>query len=67
MDREQLIRSLRRYAGDRELPFKVDKKKGKGSHYRVKLDARTTTIQKNLNPGRIARILKQLGVDPADL
>jgi predicted RNA binding protein YcfA (HicA-like mRNA interferase family) len=40
---------------------------GKGSHYRVRVGAKVTTIQKDLNPGRIERILKQLGVSPADL
>lgn len=65
MKREQLIRSLRRYAKDRDLDLVVDTKKGKGSHYRVRLGDKVTTIQKDLNPGRIERILKQLGVDPA--
>ncbi|GJE03593.1 hypothetical protein [Methylobacterium isbiliense] len=67
MTRDQLIRSLRTYARKRALPFDEDRKKGKGSHYRVRVGGKVTTIQSELNPNRIARILKQLGVDPADL
>jgi hypothetical protein len=67
MNREQLIRALRKYARKRGLVFVVDTKKGSGSHYRVKLGTEITTVQSELNPGRIERLLKQLKVDPADL
>jgi hypothetical protein len=67
MNREQLVRALRKLARARGLSFDVDRVKGKGSHYRVKFGLRTTTIQYELTPGRIARILKQLGINPADL
>ncbi len=67
MNREQLIRSLKRYARKNNLPHDVDKKKGKGSHYTFFLGDKFTTLQNKLNPGRIERALKQLGVDPADL
>lgn len=67
MNRDQLIRALRRYAKDRGLRFEVDTKKGSGSHYRVRLGDKVSTLQKDLNPGRIERFLKQLGVTPADL
>ena len=65
MTREQLIQSLRRYCKKRDIPFEVDTKKGNGSHYRVRVGDQVTTVQQGLNPGRIERILKQLGVDPA--
>jgi predicted RNA binding protein YcfA (HicA-like mRNA interferase family) len=42
-------------------------RKGRGSHYRLRLGDRVTTVQKDLNPGRIERILKQLGIHRADL
>lgn len=67
MTRDQLIRRLRRYAKDHNLGFEVDTKKGNGSHYRVKLGSQVSTLQKDLNPGRIERFLKQLGIDPADV
>lgn len=67
MTREQLIQSLRRYARKQKIAFEVDTKKGDGSHYRVTLGTKVSTLQQKLNPGRIQRFLKQLGVDPADL
>lgn len=67
MNRDGLIRALRRYAGRRDLPFELYTKKGKGSHYRLRLGDRITTVQSELSPGRIERVLKQLGIDPADL
>lgn len=60
--RDQLIRALRRYSKKNGLPFEVDRKKGKGSHYWVRVGDKSTTVQHELNPGRIERILKQLGV-----
>lgn len=67
MNRDQLIRALRRYAKTRDLAFQVDTKRGKGSHYRVRVGERVTTIQNDLNAGRIERILKQLNVRQGDL
>jgi hypothetical protein len=67
MTREQLLSALRKYARKRNLTLEVDKKKGAGSHYRVKLNGTVSTLQDKLNPGRIQRFLKQIGVDPADL
>jgi len=65
MSRDQLIQALRRYARKRDLAWTLDKKKGKGSHYRVRVGMRVTTVQKDLNPGRID--LKQLDINAADL
>lgn len=67
MNREGLIRALRKYARKNDLFFAVDKKKGNGSHYIVRLGTEWTTVQSELTPGRIERILKQLAVDPAAL
>jgi len=67
MNRDGLIRALRKYARKRGLPIQVDKKRGDGSHYRVRLGDKVTTVQKDLNPGRIERVLRQLNVNPADL
>ncbi len=62
--RDQVIQALRRYCKKNGIPFEVDRKKGKGSHYWVRVGDRATTVQQKLNPGRIERFLKQLGVDP---
>lgn len=67
MNRDGLIRALRKYARRHGLSIVVDKKKGNGSHYRVRLGSLIMTVQTDLIPGRVERILKQLGVNPADL
>jgi mRNA interferase HicA len=67
MNRDQLIRALRKYARNHGLLWDLDTRKGKGSHYWVQVGDRFTTVQSDLNPGRIERILKQLKVDRADL
>ena len=67
MNRDQLIRALRGLARKRGIRFALDTRKGKGSHYRVEFGTRWTTIQHDLNPGRIQRILRQLDIDPADI
>lgn len=67
MNRDQLIRALRKYARHKGIAFDLDTKKGKGSHYWVQVGDQFTTVQHDLNPGRIERVLKQLKVDRADL
>jgi hypothetical protein len=66
--REALVRALRRYAARQNLPFRLDKAGGKGSHYRLRLGDAVTTLQSGeLTPLLVNRICKQLGVDPAAL
>lgn len=67
MNRDQLVRRLRKYARKRGIRFAVDAKKGNGSHYRVVVGDEITTMQQDLNPGRIERLLKQLKIDLSDL
>ena len=67
MNRDGLIRALRKYARKSGLGFDLDTNKGKGAHYRVRLGDRVTTVQSDLNPGRIERILKQLNIDSLNL
>jgi len=67
MNRDQLIRSIKKLAKKNGVNFEVDRSKGKGSHYWVEYGSKATTIQKDLNPGRIERALKQLDIDPADI
>lgn len=64
MKREQLLRELRKIAKDRNLELTVFESKGKGSHYRVSLDGKMTTIKSGeLTPTYVRLIKKQLGID----
>lgn len=67
MNREKLIRDLRRYAKRNDLHFKVSKRKGKGSHYIVEVGSEWTTMQSDLDVPEMQRSLKQLKIDPAAL
>lgn len=49
------------------MHFDVNKKKGNGSHYRVEVGDRWTIVPSHLNPVMVRVVLKQLGVDPAEL
>ncbi len=64
MTREALIRELRALARQRRLAFEVYTNRGKGSHYRVRLGDRMTTIQSGeLTTLMVRTIRKQLGID----
>ena len=68
MKREALIRALRRYARERDIPFDVNSARGKGAHARVRLADRVTTVQSGeLSPFHVERICKQLGIESVDL
>jgi hypothetical protein len=68
LKRDDLIRSLRRYARKRGFPFDLDKTGGKGGHYRLRVGDRITTVQSGeLTPFHVTRICKQLAIDPADI
>ncbi|MBL8580561.1 MAG: type II toxin-antitoxin system HicA family toxin [Mesorhizobium sp.] len=64
MKREALIRELRALARERGLQFEVFTDRGKGSHFRVRLGDRRTTIQSGeLTPLMVRTIRKQLGIE----
>ncbi|CAN7734161.1 hypothetical protein [Neorhizobium tomejilense] len=64
MKREQFLRELRKIAKDQDLELEIFEDKGKGSHYRVKLNGRITTIKSGeLTPGYVRLIKKQLGLE----
>lgn len=67
MNREQLVRALRKYCRKRGIRFEIDERKGKGSHYVVTVGDKTSTLQASLKPGKIERFLKQVAINPADL
>jgi hypothetical protein len=63
MKREALIRELRAIARKQGWIFEVFTDRGKGSHYRVRLGDRITTIQSGeLSELRVRTIKKQLGL-----
>ncbi|AXS42347.1 hypothetical protein D1F64_01140 [Breoghania sp. L-A4] len=61
--RVQFLREIRALARARSLFVKVDTKKGKGSHFRVRVGQRVTTIPEKLSPLMTRIIRKQLGLD----
>lgn len=64
MKREQLLRELRKLARKNDVSFEVYEDHGKGSHYRVKYDGRSTTVKSGeLKPGYVQLIKKQLGIE----
>ncbi len=64
MKREQFLRALRREASALGLPFRIDRAAGKGSHYRVHVGNRFTTVQSGeLTPLMIRTIRRQLGLE----
>jgi hypothetical protein len=67
MNREDLIRALRRYCRKRGMAFALDTKRGKGAHYLVVVGDRRTTLQSNMSAHIVRLALKQLNVRPEDL
>lgn len=67
MNRDDLIRALRKYCRKRDIPFAVDEQKGKGSHYMVTVGDRRTTVQSHISPLIIRKICGQLGIYPSEL
>ena len=65
MKTPELIRKLKKYARKRNLELTVRKHESKGSHRRIYLGDRSTTIPwaTNLKTGTIHAVLKQLNVD----
>ena len=63
MKREQFLRQLRREARILNVDFRVEETEGKGSHYRLYLGSRATTIKSgDLKPGYMKLIRRQLGL-----
>lgn len=64
MKREALIRELRKLTREQGKAFEVFTNRGKGSHYRVRLGDRVTTIQSGeLSTLHVKTIRRQLGID----
>ena len=68
MKRDDLIRALRRYARKKHIAFDLMKAPGQGSHYRIQVGDRVTTLRAGeLSPFHVRRICQQIGIDPATL
>ncbi|MDO9415769.1 hypothetical protein [Pararhizobium sp.] len=63
MTREQFLRELRHLARARSLDLKIIVNRGKGSHYRITLGDRATTLKSGeLTPAYVQLVRKQLGI-----
>ena len=64
MKREAFLRELRKLARARGLEVEVLANRGKGSHCRIKVGDRFTTLKSgDLTPRYMALVRKQLGLD----
>lgn len=63
MKRDQFIRELRKIAKDQNKELEIYEDKGKGSHYRVRFDGKSTTLKSGeLTPTYVRLVKKQLGI-----
>ncbi len=66
----ELVRALRRLAKARQLCFEYEARRGKGSHGQLLFGDKLTTIKdlkKEIGPGLLHDMLKQLGLKMDDL
>lgn len=70
MNGNELMRKLRKYAKRHGLNLAVETHRGKGSHGTLYLGNHRTTLKdrkKEISPGLLNVMLKDLGVDPKDI
>ncbi|MPZ11457.1 MAG: hypothetical protein GEU89_14795 [Kiloniellaceae bacterium] len=70
MNGSELLGKIRRYAKGRGLQVELVTRKGKGSHGRLYVGGRFTTVKdrkKEIGPSLLAKMLRDLGIDPNDL
>jgi len=66
----ELLRKLRRLGRARGVEVRVDQRQGKGSHATLFYGGRKTTLKdprKEIGPGLLGSMLRQLGLKPRDL
>lgn len=64
MNGREFVRRARRYARRHKLAFRFDTTSGKGSHGRLHLGDRLTTVPYGeIGPGLFASMLKDLDID----
>ncbi|MDE2899323.1 MAG: hypothetical protein OXO54_13485 [Chloroflexota bacterium] len=67
MTSREFIRRARRYARNTRQDFRFDPARGKGSHGRLHVGSRFTTVkQGELSRGLLAAMLRQLNIDRED-
>jgi mRNA interferase HicA len=67
MNGREFIRRVKRYARRAERDFYLDRGRGKGSHWTVYIDDRTTIVQHGeIPPGTLASMLRQLNINPRE-
>jgi hypothetical protein len=68
MSRDALLRALNAYAKAHDLAYRWEARRGKGSHGRVYVGARFTTVPSGeIRMGTLSAVLKQLGIPKDDL
>lgn len=69
MNGNEFIAKIKRYAKSRGLTMSLETRKGKGSHGRLFLGQKFTTIKdrkKEIGPGLLRAMLRQLDINPND-
>ncbi len=67
MNGREFIRRVRRYARSTKQDFRLDTRRGKGSHVVVQLANRRTTVpQKEIGRGLLASMLRDLNINAGD-
>ena len=70
MTGHELLRKLAKLAKDRRVPFAYDPRHGKGSHGRVFYGSESTALKdpkKELGPGLLSKMCRDLGIKAGDL
>lgn len=70
MNGNELLRRLRQIGKLRGLEVRFDQERGKGSHGTLYFGARFTVVKdrrKEIRPGLLHAMLRQLGLDESDL
>jgi mRNA interferase HicA len=66
-DRE-FVKRIRKIARTRGIEFRMDPKRGKGSHRTLYFGERKTTVKKGeIGPGLLSEMIRQLGLRSSDL
>ena len=66
----EFIRRVTEIANARQVPVRIDRKRGKGSHLVLHYGNRKTIVKdrrKELGPGLLSAMLRQLGIDQVDV
>ena len=70
MNGNEFVRKIKKVGSQRDVPVRVKARRGKGSHRLLYFGNRRTTIKdprKEIGPGLLAQMLRQLGLTKGDL